>query len=112
MKIQNPDKSEITFTFLDGSTRNVAELETCYVGKGTYLPGWQWSKHVGRQTGKASERHIGYIISGAFYTKDADGNKKVVRAGEAFEIGPGHDGGVLGDEPCIALDFIPKKDKK
>jgi hypothetical protein len=25
--------------------------------------------------------------------------------GDAFEVGPGHDARVSGDEPCIALDF-------
>jgi hypothetical protein len=25
--------------------------------------------------------------------------------GDAFEVGPGHDAWVLGDEACISLDF-------
>ncbi len=109
MKIKNPDEGEFTFTFADGSTRKAAEFETCYIGKGTYLPGRKWSKDVGSKTGKPSERHIGYILSGSFMTIDEDGDEHVVKAGEAFEVGPGHDGWVLGDTPCIALDFIPKE---
>ena len=34
-----------------------------------------------------------------------DGTQSVVRAGEAFYAAPGHDAWVLGDEPCVALDF-------
>jgi hypothetical protein len=25
--------------------------------------------------------------------------------GEAFEVGPGHDDWIVGDEPCVGLDF-------
>jgi hypothetical protein len=109
MNIQNPDTSSIKTEFSDNSTRNVSELETVYIGKGTYLPGWRWSKHAKSITGKQSERHIGYIISGSFGIKDPEGNEKIVKAGEAFEIGPDHDAWVIGDEPCIALDFESKK---
>lgn len=108
MKVQNPDNGAYEFTFADGSTRKVAELETAFVGKGTYLPGWRWSRDVGVQTGKQSERHIGYVLSGIFGGRDADGNEYEVHAGEAFEVGSGHDGWVVGDEPCVALDFIVK----
>lgn len=108
MKVQNPDQEKHRFTFADGSTRNVAELETAFVGKGTYLPGWRWSKDVGSQTGKQSERHIGYVIAGTFGGYDDDGNEIEIQAGEAFEVGPNHDGWVVGDEPCVALDFMVK----
>ena len=27
--------------------------------------------------------------------------------GDAFEVGPGHDSRVIGEQPCVALDFIP-----
>lgn len=109
MKIQNPDNGTYNFSFADGSTRNVAELETAFIGKGTYLPGWRWSKDVGAVTGKKSERYIGYILSGTFGGYDDNGNEIEIHAGEAFEVGPDHDGWVVGDKPCIALDFIAKK---
>lgn len=108
MKVGNPKNGPRQFSFADGSSRRVVELETVFVGKGTYLPGWRWSKDVGSQTGKASERHIGYVLKGSFMVQDVDGNEMVVNAGEAFEVGPGHDGWVVGDARCIALDFIQK----
>jgi hypothetical protein len=37
--------------------------------------------------------------------QSADGQEAVVGAGEAFEVGAGHDAWVLGDAPCVALDF-------
>jgi mannose-6-phosphate isomerase-like protein (cupin superfamily) len=39
--------------------------------------------------------------------RGADGREVTVGPGEAFEVGPGHDAWVVGDEPCVALDFEP-----
>ncbi len=91
--------------FIDGSVRSAENLRTSYVGIGTYKPGWKWSKHAGKQTGRASENHIGYIISGSFVVKGASGKEEIVGPGQAFELSPGHDAWVRGDVPCVALDF-------
>ena len=93
--------------FIDGSVRSIVLLRSCAVGLGTYNPGWKWSFHVGAQTGRPSENHIGYVISGNIVVKDSTGIEIEVGPGEAFEVAPGHDAWVIGDEPCIALDFIP-----
>jgi len=61
-------------TFLDGSTRSYTVLHTAVIGIGTYLPGWKWSLHAKPQTGKTSERHIGYIVSGSMMVEDSSGN--------------------------------------
>jgi hypothetical protein len=37
--------------------------------------------------------------------KNSNGGEMMVGAGEAFEVGPGHDAWVEGNETCIALDF-------
>ena len=103
--IEDPSSSEIRWEFLDGSTRSAVDLRTAFVGIGTYLPGWRWSEHVGKQTGKPSENHIGYILSGSFIVKSSSGEESVVGPGEAFELAPGHDAWVNGDKPCVALDF-------
>ena len=94
-------------TFIDGSTRSYAILRTAAIGLGKYKPGWQWSRHAGPQTGKPSENHIGYVISGHMMVKDPVGNEAKAGPGEAFEISPGSDAWVIGEETCIALDFIP-----
>jgi len=91
--------------FLDGSKRSVVVVGSVAIGRGEYLPGWRWSKHVGPQTGKESASHIGYIISGHMVIQTAGEQQTRVGPGDAFEVGPGHDAWVVGDEPCIALDF-------
>jgi redox-sensitive bicupin YhaK (pirin superfamily) len=103
----NPKTAGNARTFLDGSTRSYATLRTAAVGFGTYKPGWRWSLHAGPQVGKDSENHIGYVISGQMMVKDSYGNTVVIEPGCAFELAPGSDAWVIGDEPCIALDFIP-----
>jgi hypothetical protein len=103
----NPSTAGNTRVFIDGSTRSYAALQTAAVGFGTYQPGWRWSLHAKPQTGKTSENHIGYVISGRMMVKDPSGNEAEIESGCAFEIVSGSDAWVIGDEPCIALDFIP-----
>jgi hypothetical protein len=103
--IADPSASDSTLEFLDGSKRSAVNLRTSFVGIGTYQPGWRWSEHVGKQTGKPSENHIGYVLSGSFTVKSVTGEESVVGPGEAFELAPGHDAWVNGSEPCVALDF-------
>ena len=93
--------------FLDGSARSHALLRSVAVGLGVYQPGWRWSRHAQPQTGKPSENHVGYVISGAMMIQDARGREIRVETGFAFEIEAGGDAWVVGSEPCTALDFIP-----
>ncbi len=102
---KNIDSKEKSWTFLDGSTRTAVILKTVVIGKGRYLPGWRWSRHAGPMTGKIFQTHIGLIVSGKMNVKSPEGKEKMIGPGDAFEIGPAHDAWVLGDEPCIALDF-------
>jgi hypothetical protein len=103
---KNLDHADKSWTFLDGSKRSVVILESAAIGRGEYLPGWRWSIHVAKQTGKkTSETHIGYVLSGQMAVRGIDGVEVTVGPGEAFEVRPGHDAWVAGNEPCVALDF-------
>ena len=92
-------------TFLDGSTRAIAQIGPTWIGRGNYLPGWRWSRHVKPMHGQRSASHAGYVLSGALAVQDASGVEVVVRSGQAFYATPGHDAWVIGDEPCEALDI-------
>ena len=102
---KNLTDEELLWTSLDGSRRTAVKLQTVFVGRGTYLPGWKWSEHVGKKTGKTAEAHVGYIVSGQMIIRGMDGKEVTVRAGDAFEVTPEHDAWVVGSEPCVALDF-------
>jgi hypothetical protein len=103
--VKNLGAADKSWTFLDGSRRSAVILESLAIGRGEYLPGWRWSVHVGKETGKSSEAHIGYVLSGRMAIRGADGKEVTVGPGEAFEVLPRHDAWVVGDEPCVALDF-------
>lgn len=103
--VKNPMTNGKCFAFADGSERSACNLRSSYVGAGTYQPGWRWSIHAGGPGGYSSQNHIGYVLSGSLTVQTADGELAVVGPGEAFEVAPGHDAWVNGDEPCVALDF-------
>ena len=77
------------------------------VGKGTFEPGWRWSQDVKPIAGTDSCQvsHLGYCVSGAMRVHMDDGTDQDVRAGDVMAIPPGHDAEVLGDEPCVIIDF-------
>jgi hypothetical protein len=103
----NPAESGDIGRFLDGSVRSRIALRSVCIGWGTYQPGWRWSLHAGGPSGKPSENHVGYVLSGRLTVQDSSGTEIEIGPGEAFEVGPGHDAWVIGDDPCVALDFAP-----
>ena len=106
---QAAENLETRREFLDGSVRSRALLRSAAIGLGVYQPGWRWSRHAGPQTGKPSENHVGYVVSGAMMIQDTQGRELRVERGFGFEIEAGGDAWVLGSEPCVALDFRPFK---
>lgn len=77
------------------------------VGRATCEPGWRWSEHVRpiARTESCRVNHFGYVLSGRLCWAMDDGTELETAAGEAFAIPPGHDTWVVGDEPCVFLDF-------
>lgn len=85
------EDTKLDRTFLHGSKRKAVILESCTIGKGEYKPGWKWSEHAGKITGKKSEAHIGYIVSGEMMIRRPNGKEVKIKPGECFEIQPNHD---------------------
>ena len=85
----------------------VVEVAGATVGRVTFEPGWQWSKHLGPIVGTDSCRalHTGVVLSGHLHIRMDDGREAEVGPGEAIVITPGHDAWVLGDEPCVMIDW-------
>jgi mannose-6-phosphate isomerase-like protein (cupin superfamily) len=100
------DSPDAAWAFLDMSERVAVQLRTAATGRGVYRPGWRWSEHARPVSGRESEEHIGYVISGRMAVRAKDGTEVEVGPGEAFIAAPGHDAWVVGEEPCVALDFI------
>jgi quercetin dioxygenase-like cupin family protein len=77
------------------------------VMRAVFEPGWQWSKHVGPIAGteRCQSPHLGYVISGRMTIQMEDGTEDHLSPGDFFKVAPGHDAWVLGDEPCVIVDF-------
>jgi hypothetical protein len=54
--------------------------------------------------------HRSYVVSGRLHVAMSDGRQLELRPGDAHLVGPGHDAWVVGDEPCVTIDFIPAGD--
>jgi quercetin dioxygenase-like cupin family protein len=78
------------------------------IGRAEYQPGWRWSEHVGRAQGLAScpVAHVGLVVSGRNRIAMDDGRVIDLGPGDLFEIGPGHDSWVIGDEPYVSLHLL------
>ncbi|HEY8870168.1 MAG TPA: adenylate/guanylate cyclase domain-containing protein [Candidatus Limnocylindrales bacterium] len=86
---------------------DVVELDDRVVGRMTYDPGWRWSVDVKPVAGTESCQfhHIGVTLSGQLRVQMPDGIELEIGPGDLFEIPPGHDAWVIGDEPWISVDF-------
>ena len=74
-------------------------------------PGWRWSKSVKPIAGTdfCQFHHHGYSVSGRLHVETVDGAEMEVGPGEIYEIPPGHDGWVVGDEPWVSIDWAPSR---
>jgi class 3 adenylate cyclase len=80
-------------------------------GRITYQPGWRWSIDVKPivETETCQIHHVGYVISGNLRIEMADGTSLVAGPGDIFEVPPGHDAWVLGDEPWVSVDWTGRR---
>jgi hypothetical protein len=49
--------------------------------------------------------HTGFVLSGPLHVRMRDGSALDLAPGQVFEIPPGHDAWVVGDDPCRLLDW-------
>ncbi len=102
--LDRPDESRAPS---DKGRIDLATLGEVTVGRATFQPGWRWSADVkpGAGTELCEVTHTGYVVSGRQVVRMADGTEVELEPGDAFVIGPGHDAWVIGDQPCVTLDF-------
>jgi class 3 adenylate cyclase len=89
----------------------LVELGELAVGRSIFEPRWRWSAHVKPIVGTEScqVHHIGYVMSGHLHVEMTDGASLDVVGGDAFEIPPGHDAWVIGDEPWVSVDWAGRR---
>ena len=82
-------------------------LDEATVGYCTFEPGWRWSADLGPLVGTTScqLRHLGYAASGVMHVVMDDGQALEIGPDTVFEIPPGHDKWVVGDEPWVTIEW-------
>lgn len=87
---------------------NIIRFGSLTVGYGTVQPGWRWSTHMRRETDESlcQIHHLQLLLSGRFAVEMDDGEYAEIEPNEVFDVPPGHDAWVLGDEPVILVDFL------
>ena len=102
-KLDNPDEKR---EFPNGQVELVTIGDVTF-GRGTFQPGWKWSKSVKpiAKTDSCLAPHTQYHISGILHVKMDDGTEMEYGPGDVGVIPPGHDAWVVGNEPVIVIDF-------
>jgi hypothetical protein len=86
---------------------DIVLLDEIAIGRFRLQPGWRWSQDIAPivRTRSCQNRHVGYAMSGALQVTMDDGTELVIRAGDGYEIPPGHEVLVIGDEPWESVEF-------
>jgi hypothetical protein len=107
IELKNFDSPDEVRPFEGNGQADVLNIGGRTVGRGTFEPGWRWSENVKPIAGTDSceASHLGYCLSGRMRVTMDDGSDGECGPGDVVAIPPGHDAEVIGDEPCVFLDF-------
>jgi class 3 adenylate cyclase len=85
---------------------DIYNLDDLVIGRMVFQPGWHWMEHVQPIAGTSlcQYHHVGICIAGRLGNRMEDGTTIEIGPGMVFEIPPGHDGWVVGDEAFVAYD--------
>ena len=88
-------------------TVRVVDLGDITVGHFVHEPGWSWRECIQPRVGGewCQARHLGMIISGRLGVEFPDGTKLEIGPEDVFDIPPGHNGWVIGDEPLVQIEW-------
>ena len=82
-------------------------LDDTTVGHCRFEPGWRWSTDIAPMLGTTScpYRHIGYTLAGSLHVVMDDGQTLDIPPRTAFEIPPGHDKWVVGEDAWECIEW-------
>jgi hypothetical protein len=91
---------------------DLANLGDITIGRGSFEPGWSWEKCIKPivKTNSCQVRHTIYILSGRMKVVMDDGTESENGPRDVAAIPPGHNAWVIGDDPCVSIDFTGAKD--
>jgi len=88
-------------------SKRIVTVGKTLVARTEYQPGWRWSIDMKPtiKTHSCQHHHQGMVIAGSIHISSDEGGERILAVGDAFDILPGHDAWVLGDEPCVMIEF-------
>lgn len=91
------------------ATIDVVNVGGATVGRATLEPGWRWSESIKPIVGTDSceVHHLGVVLSGRMHIVHRDGSAVDLGPGDIYNIEPGHDAWVVGEEPLVGVEFDP-----
>jgi uncharacterized cupin superfamily protein len=92
--------------FPNGRVETVSHKETT-IGRFSMEPGWRWSRDVGpiAQTRWCQIHHQGVVLKGRLRVESETGEVCEFEVDDVYDIPPGHDATVPGDETFEAIEF-------
>jgi hypothetical protein len=106
LQARSLDSAEHVQTF-DNGKAEIVTVAGSTLRRLTFQPGWRWSESLKKIAGTDScqTHHVGYAISGHLHVTADDGSEQEIRAGDAYNIPPGHDGWIIGDETFVSVEI-------
>ncbi len=101
--LRNPEQVR---RFPNGRIETISHNETT-IGRFHLEPGWRWSRDVGpiARTHSCQIHHQGVVLGGRLHLETDAGEVCEVGVDDVYDIPPGHDAWVVGDEPFEAIEF-------
>ena len=87
---------------------NLVHLGSVTMGRGILEPGFRWSTSLRPIQGTPSCQihHLQLMVQGRFHVEMDDGEAAEIGPGDVFDVPPGHDVWVVGDEPVVVVDVL------
>jgi class 3 adenylate cyclase len=87
-------------------TAQLLHVGSLTIGRGILEPGWRWSTSLKPIQGTSScqVHHLELLLSGRFHVEWDDGESAEFGPGDVFDVPPGHDAWVVGDEAVVIVD--------
>ena len=89
------------------TTVEIVAVGSTKVSRLTAQQGWVWSERVAPVVGTDScqTHHLGVVQSGQLLVWHEDGSEATLSPGDVYECKSGHQAQVVGDEPCVMIEF-------